>query len=78
MLQVTFDYPIKNQNLQVLATCKSVLGSEYVEGLSLTFLNESDERVKVLYDKELFDDIESEAVYLLADAYFNPELNFKH
>lgn len=76
MLQVNFEYPINGINVQVIATCKSVLDGEYVEGLSLTFLNEDDTRIHVQYDKEVFNDIENEAIYFLSEAYYNPELNF--
>jgi len=76
MLQVTFEYPMRNQSVQVVATCKNIIGAEYIEGLTLTFLNEDDIRIFVPYEKDLFEDIESEAVYMLAEAYYNPELNF--
>lgn len=76
MLQINFEYPIRGINLQVVAACRSVLNGEYVEGLTLTFLNEDDVRIHVPYNKDIFDDIESEAIYYLAEAYYNPELNF--
>lgn len=78
MLSVNFEYILPNQNVTVVATCRSVVGAEYIEGLTLTFLNEDDIRIHVPYDKELFEDIESDAVYYLAEAYYNPELNFAH
>lgn len=76
MLQIHFEYPIRGQNLTVVACCKSVLNGEYVEGLTFTFLNEDDARVHIPYDKDIFDDLESEAIYMLAELYYNPELNF--
>lgn len=78
MLQVEFNYPIRGQEVKILATCTGVLGAEYVEGLTLSFFNDADDRILVPFDQDLFDDIESEAVYMLADAYYNPELNFNH
>lgn len=77
MHPITFQYEIKGKILQVVASCKSILNGEDVEGLSLTFLNENDERVKVSYDKEVFEDLEHEAVYLLAEEYYNPPVNFE-
>ena len=78
MLQIQFEYPIRGVNMQVIACCKDVIGSEYVSGLTLTFLNEDDVRVHVPYDEDMFNDLEAEAIYMLADVYYNPELNFSH
>ncbi len=76
MLQVQFDYPVNERMLKVIASCKSVVNEEYVESLSITFLDSDDVVVKIEYDKDMFDDIEGEALIMLADLYFNPELNF--
>lgn len=76
MLQVQFEYLIKGQAIEVIASCKSIVDSQFVDGLSLAFLNDKDERILVPYDKDLFEDLENEAVVMLAEAYYNPELNF--
>lgn len=75
MLQVLFDYPINGENVQVSASCKSINGED-VEGLTFIFLDYDDNVLKITYDKEMFSDIEDQALYMLADAYYNPELNF--
>lgn len=79
MLKVYFDYPISDKQIvEVVATCKSVLGGETVEGLSLQFLDEDKNPVKISYDKELFEDLEHTAIYMLAEEYYNPSLNFSN
>lgn len=75
MLNVLFDYPINGENVVVSASCKSINEGD-VDGLILVFLDHDDNPIKVNYDKEMFEDIEDQALYMLNDAYYNPELNF--
>lgn len=77
MIQITFDYEIKGKLYQVIAQCKDVVNDYDITNLSLTFLDENDNRIKIDYDKDLFEDLESEAMYYLANEYYNPELKFK-
>lgn len=77
MIQVEFDYPINNKLMRIVATCKSVIDGEVIEGLTLMFVDEQDNRVKVSYEKELFIELEDEATVHIADAYYNPEINFR-
>lgn len=76
MIQVIFDYDINGHNIQVSASCKSIYGED-VGDLKLVFLDQEDNVIKVSYDKDLFNEIEDQALLLLADAYYNPELNFQ-
>lgn len=76
MLSVTFEYNLRGLPIQVLAACRDVIGDEYIKGLTLTFLDENDLRLHIPYDKDLFEDVEAEAVYLLSENYFNPSLDF--
>ena len=76
MISVTFDYDLRGLPIRIFATCKEIVGSEYIEGLTISFLGEDDMRLNVKYDKDLFEDIEAMAVDLLAESYFNPELHF--
>lgn len=72
MYTVEFEYPVKGQQLKIFATCKEIIDEE-VNGLSLTFLDATDTRIHVSYEKEVFDDIEAEAICYLADLYYNRE-----
>lgn len=78
MLSVEFEYDINGLPVKVLASCRAIVEAEHIEGLKLIFLGEDDMRLNIPYDKDLFADIEDQAVYLLAESYYNPELNFYH
>lgn len=81
MWQVEFNYPVGAQMAKVVASCKSIVADEYdpyVTGLTLTFLDKDDVPIKVDYDKEIFEEIEDEAMLMLSELYYNPELNFQN
>lgn len=77
MLQVEFTYPVGDHMLKIVANCKGVT-EEGLIGLSLNFFDKDDNKVKVLFDLEVFQDIEDEASVMLADMYYNPEVSFGH
>ena len=76
MLQVCFDYNINHQYVKVTASCNEIIDSDDVQGLKFIFTNENDIRIHVEFNEETFEDIEAEALYLLAEQYYNPKLNF--
>lgn len=71
MLEVEFGYPVNNRMMKVVARCKSVINEKYVDGLSITFFDLEDNVVKVSFDADMFEDIEDEALIMLADLYYN-------
>lgn len=81
MWTVEFDYPVGAQMAKVVATCKSIVADEYdpfVDGLTLTFLDKDDVPIKVQYDKDIFEEIEDEAMLMLAEVYYNLDSKFEH
>ena len=77
MLQVDFAYPVNGRMLKIVATCKTVTETALI-GLTLNFFDKDDNKIKVEFDTEMFQDIEDEASVMLSDIYYNPEVSFGH
>jgi len=78
MHPITFYYDINNEPVQVVAHCKAIINGDTVEGLTLTFLNSNDDRIKIQYDKDLFEELECVAMEMLAEEYYNPSVRIGH
>lgn len=73
MYSVVFDYHLNTEEkYTVVASCKSING-HFVYGITLKFINDQDDTIRVKFDKDLFDDIEYEATEMLLEEYYNPE-----
>lgn len=77
MISAEFEYPIDDKMVKVVANCNAVV-NEDVYGLSLTFLDKDDNIVKVEFDPDLFEDLEIEALTVLAEIYYNGEISYSH
>jgi len=78
VLKVTFPYYINDILYEVTASCRNITEAEDVEGLTLEIKNEDETLVKIPYDKDLFEDLELEAMHFLAEEYYNPQLDFSN
>lgn len=76
MLAISFEYDLDGLPVTIFATCKSITDAEQIDGLTITFVGEDDVRLHIPFNKDLFDDIEDEAIFHLGNAYYSPELNF--
>lgn len=75
MLSAEFYYPINDVMTKVVASCKEVV-HEDVFGLSIAFYDKEDNLMRVEYDAEMFEDLECEALAMLAEVYYNGELGY--